>query len=60
MNTAKPLLSSHPREAQKVAAYGRWVFIKGGSYLRFDCMALDALTIALAAGCPVCCLHSIC
>jgi len=29
--TIKPVLGSHPREAQKVAAYGRWL-LSGGEY----------------------------
>jgi len=29
--TVKPVLSSHPWEAQKAAAYGRWLLI-GGEY----------------------------
>jgi len=28
-HTVKPVLSSHPREAHKVAAYGRWLLNRG-------------------------------
>jgi len=29
--TVKPVLSSHPREAKKMASYGKWLF-NGGEY----------------------------